>query len=238
MPLTYPRDMPIKGAAGQEFEPYRIDFSSPEQGGALGGVQAGFPRWAAIWTLGRMGADASDALRAFHASMRGQQRRFYGRDLGRPFPKHYRCGFARMTRVGGSPFDGSATSWSVSTDAEGNCLTTLNGLAAGLILSIGDYVGFKWDRAGDAAGSYKGRTAIRLLEPAIVDGSGTVVVNAEPAIPSIVPEGAVAHLDNPCCVMGFITDQNSSIGQTQLGPIDRSLAMKTGTIVALQDLRL
>jgi hypothetical protein len=238
MALTYPRDMPAKGRAGQQFDIYRIDYSAPEAGGALGGIQSGVPRFYSIWTLGKMGADASDALQAFADSMRGGQRRFYGRDLSRPYPKLYQGGFARMRRTGGAPFDGSATSWSETTDAEDNSLLTLGGLAAGLILSIRDYVGFKWDCGGDPEGSYKGRALVRLVEPAIVDGAGSVTVNVEPAVPAIVPEGAIAHLDNPCCIMGLMTDQNSTLGYTQLGPIDRSLAMQSGTIVALQDLRL
>lgn len=227
-----PIEGPTKGASGQEFEPERVDYGAPEAGGALGGVQAGFPRWRAVWTLGRMGALASDLWRAFFAELRGQQRPFLGRDLGRPYPLAYaRTGFAAATRVNGDPFAGDAGGWSVAIDAEQYCQLTLTDIPAGLILSVGDYVGFKWDAAGADEGTFDRRTIVRLIRPAVANDDGEVIVTVEPPVPSLVPEDAVAHLDRPACVMKI------DLTGGRLGPIDRSLAIKSGTIVAYEDLR-
>jgi hypothetical protein len=226
-----PIEGPTKGAAGQEFEAERVDFTAPEAGGALGGVQAGFPRWQATWTLGKMGQLASDEWRAFFAELRGAQRPFLGRDLARPFPLAYvHCGFTRMTKVGGAPFLGAADDWSVSIDDEGYCLLTLEGVPAGLVLSKIDYVGFKWDAAGAEPGSYGRRALVRLIRPAVADGSGNVILVVEPPVPGLVPADAIAHLDRPACVM-------KRSPESKLGAIDRSLAVKSGTLVALEDLR-
>lgn len=231
MPYSFPRAMPTKGASAQSFEIQRVDFQAPEAGGYLGGVQAGFPLWAASWNLGRMGRDASDEWRAFVASLRGSQRRFYGRDLGRPYPKAYPAGFSGMTRAGGGAFDGSATSWSQAIDAEGNAVLTLNGLPASFQIGTGDYVGFRWDDGAGAPGNKERRTLMRALEPVTGNGSGVAIFSAEPPLPSWVGAGVQAHLDNPACVMAIIS------GDTRLGPIDRRLAVQGGTITALQDLR-
>jgi hypothetical protein len=222
MAASFPIAMPTKGAAGQVFEVQRIDYSSSAAGGALGGVQAGFPRWMATWDLGRMGQDASDAWRAFHLMMRGGQRRFYGRDLSRPLPKAH---------LGGLPggFSGSASSWSETLDSEENSRVTLNGVAAGLILSIGDYIGFKWDASGFSAGNYKRRALVRVVEAGVASGGGSVTVTSEPPVPAVVPSGAIAHLDMPVCVMGFLPE-------AQLSAMNRSLAVG-GKIVAIEDLR-
>jgi hypothetical protein len=56
-------------------------------------------------------------------------------------------------------------------------------------------------------------------------------VTCEPPIPSAVPNTAVAHLDNPKCVMALVTDQS------KLNGIDRSLGIRGGQIVGIQDIR-
>lgn len=233
MPLIIPRAMPQKGAAQQEFELRRIHYEAPEAGGELGGVQAGAPRWLAVWNIGRVGADGSDDWRAWLMDMRAGQRRFYGRDFARPYPKAHISGFAGMNRAGGGAFDGMALTWGEAFDAEDNSLVTLTGLPVGLVLSTGDYVGFKWDAAGRPAGTYERRGLVRVGYGGggVANGAGSVTVRCEPAVPISVPLTAKAHLDNPVCVMGIVT------GGTKLGPIDRSRALRSGTIVGLQDLR-
>lgn len=228
-----PLDFPETGASQQEFEPMTIGFASPEGGGAVGGVQAGAPLWMAIWTIGKIGARRSDIWRSWKSRMRGQQRRFFGRDLGRPYPLAHICGFSRMTKVDGTPFIGAASSWSETADADWNSLVTLYGLPAGLILSTNDYIGFKWDADSSDEGSFDRRALVRVVEGGggMADADGTVQVMSEPPVPAVVPEGAIAHLDRPCCVMVLLTDQ------TKLQAIDRRLAIQGGTIAAVQDLR-
>lgn len=232
MAITFPRAMPSRGAAMQEFEPHRVDYEAPEASGFQGGVQAGFPLWVGIWDLGPVGHGVSDEWRAWVASLRGAQKTFYGRDWARPFPLAHINGFAGLNRAGGGSFPGSALTWTQTIDGEGVAYLQLTGLPAALALSVGDYIGLKWDAGGDAAGTYRRRTLTRVLEAGTANGSGVVTVPVEPPVPTlVVPGTALAHLDNPCCVMRQVTDQ------TKLGPIDRRRAIKSGHIVGLQDLR-
>lgn len=231
MAIVFPRLMPSRGIAGQQFEIERVDFQSPEAGGRLGGVQAGFPLWFAQWELGRFGVNTSDEWRAWLTSLRGAQRSFLGLDWARRFPKNYASGFAGLSRAGGGAFDGSATSWSKSIDGDGNQVLTTNGLPAGFTISVGDYVGFKWDAGGALAGSYGRRTMARVIEAGAANGSGAASVLVEPAIPSLVPGTAVAHFDEPACVMKIVPDR------TELSPVVRGGAISGGRIAAAQDLR-
>lgn len=231
--MKAPLEMPASGAALQAFEPQRIDYAAPEAGGRVGGVQAGFPLWMATWSLGRIGEDTSDEWRSFMLELRGAIRTFYGRDLRRPYPKAHIRGFSRMTKVGGTPFTGAASSWSESINADGDSLVTLNGLAPGLILGTGDYVGFRWDATGEGAGNMRRRAMVRVVRGGggMANASGTVIVRSEPPIPACVPGSAIAHLDRPACVMKQLT------AESKLDPIDRRGAVRGGTLVAIQDLR-
>lgn len=231
--MKAPLIMPTSGLALQQFELQRVDYLSPEAGGRVGGVQAGLPLWAPVWTIGKIGEAKSDEFRAFIMELRGAMRTFYGYDLRRPFPKAYRNGFAGLNRAGGGAFDGSATSWSLAIDANDDCLVTLNGLPVGLTLGTGDYVGFTWSATStEVAGiTWKHKSRVIRSGGGVANGSGVVTVKVEPPIPTAVPGTAVVHLDNPACVMRII------VGSSQLQPIDRRGAVTGGTIAAIQDLR-
>lgn len=225
--------MPTSGMALQEFELQRVDYTAPEAGGRVGGVQAGFPLWAATWTIGKIGEGKSDELRAFVAELRGAIRTFYGFDLRRQYPKAYPQGFAAMTRVDGSPFYGNAASWSSAIDASDDCLLSLTGLPSGFIVSTGDYVMHRWDDTDYPAGNQQRRTVSRVIRDGggTADADGKLTIKVEPPIPSAVHPLAVADFANPCCVMRIVT------AQTKLDAIDRRGAIRGGTIVAIQDLR-
>lgn len=217
--ITFPRDMPESGASGQEFELLRVDYAAPEASGFQGGLQAGFPLWQAVWTLGKMGARRSDLWRAWLLTMRGRQRRFYGRDLARPRP---------LAHINGLPggWDGDASAWSTNTDPEKNERLGMIGLPNGLVLSIGDYVGFRWTNSGEQR-----RALVRVVEAAAASSGGAITVTVEPPVPDCVPNVAIAYLERPCCIMRLVPEE------TQLGAVDRRLAVGGGKIVALQDLR-
>lgn len=227
MTISYPRDMPAAFAGQQHFEPEGVDFETAETGGASYGVSAGLPRWAGEWTLANgLSRAQSDECRAFVASLKGAQRSFLGRDHERPYPKLYRDGFTGMSRAGGGAFDGSLTSWSQTIGSDGQALVTMNGLPAGLQLSIGDYMDLRWETL-----TVPRRHLVRMLEAATADGSGVIAgVSVEPPIHVlVVPEDAVAHLDEPACVMRLLP-------ATKIGAMSRRGAVG-GTIVARQDLR-
>lgn len=228
-----PLIMPVSGAAMQEFELQRIDYAAPEASGQVGGVQAGWPLWLAVWTIGKVGAAKSDEWRSWVAECRGSARTFYGADISRPYPRAHQDGFARMTRFNGSAFDGSASTWSQSIDSNDDQLLTLTGLPSGFILGTGDYVGFKWDDSAFTAGNLQRRALVRIIRGGggVASSGGSVQVKVEPPIPACVPSGAKAHLDSACCTMRLLSDQ------TKLDAMDRRLAVRGGTIAAIQDLR-
>ena len=53
-----------------------------------------------------------------------------------------------------------------------------------------------------------------------------------PSDTSVVPAGAIAHFDNPRCLMRIIPEKSN------LGPIGAGGAIGGGNIVAVQDLRV
>lgn len=230
--MTLPIAMPSSGIALQSFEPEWVTYESPAAGGRLDAIAAGTPLWTAVWQTGRMGEARSDAIRAFKARLRGSTRTFLARDLARPFPAAFPGGFAALTRAAGGAFNGAATAWSQTIGSDGEATVRLYGLPASFPLSVGDYIGWKWDAAGSPAGSYDRRALVRVVTPATGNGSGVIDVLVEPPLDTlVVPVGAIAHLDNPCCVMRLINSES------KLGPVDRRKAITNGTLTAVQDLR-
>lgn len=225
-------DVP-SGIARVRFDIQRIDYAAPEASGRQGGVQAGFPLWAARYEIDRSDPDSADLWQAFFDRMRGRLRRFYAIDPKRRLPKLYRFGFAGLTRAGtATAFDGTATSWSQSIDANGNALLTLNGLPAGLVLSVGDMIGLRWDAAGMGVGNMMRRTIARAVLPATATGAGQAQVMVEPPInTALVPSSAIAHLNDPAAVMQLVPEDS------QLGPVGTGGILGGATITAIQDLR-
>lgn len=226
--MKSPVEMPTTYVAQQSFEIQRDDQLSPEASGRLGGVQNGFPLWSAIYTLGRMPEDDSDTWRAWFTGQRGQVRRFIAHDLSRLYPKLYPDGFGAF-----GAFTGAAADWSESVDSDGDSSLTLNlgSDAAGLILSIGDYIDFRWSATETAISGLPWRALVRVTVGGTAGGSGDVTVTVEPNVPTAVPDTAVAHLDNPGCIMAM------ALAQSNLGPIDRLYSINGGQIAGIQDLR-
>lgn len=225
--MKAPAEMPDMYVALQSFEPQRIDYGAPEASGRVAGVQAGFPLWYAVWTLGRMPEANSDEWRAWHLSMRGATRRFIGRDIARPLPKQY---LTSGLPVG---FDGEADDWSETINADDDSELTLNlGVTgAGVVLSVGDYIGFKWTATETSVAGLEWRAVVRVVEGGTADGSGDVTVVVEPPVPSCVPDTATAHLNQPGCIFALVLDNSS------LEAIDRLYSIGGGQITAIQDLR-
>lgn len=212
MIVAYPATPPLPGPSRQSFELERIDYQSGDARGRIGGVTAGFPLWRLEWTLGRLTARMTDEWRAFVAGQRGSQRWFYAYDLYRPHPRFYEAG---------KPYAPVAASWSHAVDSAGVARLTLTGLNAGQVVATGDYAGFEWD-------IWK-RAAVRSLETIIASASGVAVFAIEPAVPAVVPVGAVANLKRPTCLMKLLPD-------TKLASPNRMGQLESGTIAAIQDL--
>ncbi len=220
------------GVARVRFDIERVDFASPEASGRQGGVQAGWPLWSAVFDIERSDADSVDLWAAFLSRLRGRQRQFFAGDPTRAFPKSAPGGFAGMNRAGGGAFPGSALAWSQTIDADGNALIGLTGLPALFAFAPRDFIGFKWDAAGAVAGTYERRTLGRVVLAATASAGGAATVMIEPPLdPLVVPAGAIAHLDRPCCVMRQVPEK------TDLGPVGTGSAGGAGTITAIQDLR-
>ena len=231
MILTQP-DTP-SGIARVKVDIQRVDYAAPEASGRQGGVQAGFPLWTARYEFDRVDPDSADLWQAFFDRLRGRIRRFYAIDPKRRMPKLYRFGFAGLVRAGtATVFDGTATSWIQATDANGNALMTLNGLPAGLQISVGDMIGLRWDAAGAGVGNMMRRTIARAVLPATATGAGQAQVTIEPPInTALVPAGAIAHFNDPAAVMQLVPENS------ELGPIGQGGILGGGTVAAIQDLR-
>lgn len=223
--------MPAVFWSAVEFELRRIDYAAPEAGGRLSGVQAGFPLWTGTWTIDVSGPDEADAARAFMAAIRGSTRRFLGRDVLRSYPKAHKFGFAGMVRAGGGAFDGSATTWSETIDANDDSLVTLTNLPVGLTLAPGDYIGFRWAATEAAIAGLTWHAPVRVVSGGVANGAGAVTVTSEPPVPSAVPAGAVAYLNEPKCTMVLDAAKSS------LQPVGRAGLMGGGQIVGVQDIR-
>lgn len=226
--MKAPIAMPQDYVALQQFELQRVDYGAPEASGRIGGVQAGFPLWSGVWTLGRMPEDDSDDWRAFLTGLRGATRRFIGHDLSRLYPKLYPDGFGAF-----GAFTGAASSWSESINSDDDSRLTLNlgAAAAGLVLSKGDYVDFRYSATETAISGLAWRALVRVVSGATANGSGSLTVTVEPPVPDAVPGSAVAHLDNPGCTMALVLDQSS------LDAVDRLYSVRGGTITGIQDIR-
>lgn len=223
--MKAPAEMPDMYVAFQEFEPQRVDYGSPEASGRLNGVQAGFPLWLGVWTLGRMPIANSDEWRAWLSNLRGATRRFVGRDIARGLPRQY-----MDTGLPGG-FDGTCSGWSETINADGDAELTLEGLPAGFVLSQGDYIDFRYPATEDSVAGLPWRALTRVVQGGTADGSGDVMVIVDPPVPSAVPSDAVAHLDEPGCTMALVLDD------TSLQPVDRLYSISGGQIKALQDIR-
>lgn len=223
----------LSGIARVRLTIERVDFAAPEASGRQGGVQAGFPLWSARYELDRSDPVSADLWQAFFDRLRGRIRRFYAIDPTRALPRAYRFGFTGLVRAGTTTaFTGPATSWSQTITADGDAQLTLNGLPAGLVIGVGDYIGFRWDAAGAGTGNMMRRTMMRAVLPATANSSGVAVVTAEPPLDTaLVPSSAIAHLDNPACVMQLVPEDS------ELGLIGAGGILSGGGITAIQDLR-
>jgi hypothetical protein len=226
--MKAPIEMPTMYVAQQQFEPQRVDFGAPEASGRLGGVQAGSTLWSGVWTLGRMPEANSDEWRAFLRTIRGATRRFIGRDLARQYPKLYPDGFGAF-----GAFTGAASTWSESINSDGDSAVTLHlgAAAAGLVLSVGDYIDFRYSASETAIAGKAWRALVSVTVGATANGSGDVTVTVEPPIPAAVPSDAIAHIDQPGVTM--VLDLQSS----NVGPVDRLYSINGGQIVGVQDIR-
>lgn len=224
--MKAPVEMPTMYVALQQFEPLRVDYGAPEASGRIGGVQAGFPLWQMVCSLSRMPIEYSDQWRAWLTGMRGATRRLIGRDLARQLPRAY-------VEAGSLPggFDGEASDWSETINADGDSELTLEGLPVGLILSQGDYIDFRYTATEDAIAGLAWRHLARVVEGGTADGSGDVTVTIEPPMPTAVPGSATAHVSETGCVMALILEQ------TNIDAVDRLYSILGGQITAVQDLR-
>lgn len=221
MTITYPRPMPEVGSMSISFETQQVDYMSPETGGRIGAVAAGFPLWRMRLSLQNMNVRDADIWRAFIATLRGSRRAFLAHDITRRRPRFPTDG----------PFSDVAGGWSQAINAEGDAILTLAGLLPGMPLWIGDYVGFRWDAAGADEGSYGRRALVRVVETGVANAFGTAVVTVEPPVPTVVPVDAQAHFGRPSCLMRIVT------GSTQLGEqVLGGYTAQGGTIEAVQEL--
>lgn len=221
------RGMPEIGEVRMAFDLQRVDQGAPETSGRLGGVQIGWPRWTMKLDMTTLTFAQADRLRAWARRLRGQQRRFLGRDTWRPYPIAHAGGFRNMLRVGGGAFDGTAGGWSDSLDSDGDCFLTLDDVPSGLILTNGDYIGFKWESVEGEGYDRFALVTVDDDEPVRADETGSITVEISPVLPTMVPVGAIAYLNAPVCLMKLAEG-------TQMPANERGFAESGSTIAAVQ----
>lgn len=217
--------MPTTGIVSMSFEPRRVDYLSPETGGRLGAVTAGFPLWRMQLRLGVTFDLADEEWSAFMLALRGSQRRFKAIDLRRRAPR-------------ATPQVEATSVWEQTIDADGNALLALGDLIPASVLSTKDYIGFRWDAAGSDPGSKDALALVRVVGSAttlggqgIADGTGAATVMVEPPVPTIVPGDAEAYFYDAGCLMKLVPG-NSQLGDSVLGDHTE----QGGTIEAVQEL--
>jgi hypothetical protein len=213
MVLTFPMTMPTVGAMAQTFEPERVDYVSPEAGGMMGAMTAGFPRWLMKMTLNSMSFADADIWRAWLAVQRGPQRPFFAFDIDRQHPRYHRDG---------RPYNPSPASWSQTINGDDLAMLGLTGLLPGQTVSMGDYIGLVW-------GGSK-RALVRAVDTGRAGASGLLSVAVEPPLPPIVPANAKVTLRRAGCMMRLVT------GETKLGEQGLGYFTSGSTISAAQDL--
>jgi hypothetical protein len=214
MTISFPRELPSFGGLSVSFELARVDYLSPEQGGRLLAVTAGFPLWRMSLSYTNLSRARADALEAWRDSLRGVQRTFYAWDHSRPVPRFH---------ANGIPFNAAPSGWSQAIDADGTAYLTLTGLLAGQVVSYRDYVGFVWDTTK--------RSLVRAIEPAQADAAGSATFAVEPPVPPLTPPTAAVTLRKAECLMRLVT------GETQLAEHGLMFMGSGGRIVGIQDLR-
>jgi hypothetical protein len=98
------------------------------------------------------------------------------------------------------------------------------------VLGQGDYIGFAGRDRNRVAG-LTWHAPVRVVTGASPTGRASDGDVSEPPIPRPFPVSATAYLDHPKCVMALVTDQS------KLNGIDRSLGIRGGQIVGIQDIR-
>lgn len=218
--------MPLTSLVGVSFEIQRVDYVSPETGGRQGAVAAGFPLWRMRLNLGVMFGAEEDRWRAFLASLRGARRQFVAIDPTRRAP------LSRARNV-------TTATWSQAIVGDDDqAMLTMEDLRPATVLSPGDYIGFRWDAAGDEPGTKRALALVRVTGSAttwgqrsVVDAAGEVTVEIEPPVPTIVPNDAEVYFHDAGCLMRLIPNA-SQVGAQVLGGHTEA----GGVVEALQDL--
>lgn len=191
MSLTFPRALPNLRILKSDLELDESGYTViPETSGKLISVERAQPLWQARYATQAPNEALYGEWQAWLASLKGAGRMFYGQDVFRRYPLAHKAGFAGMTRAGGGSFSGAATSWSLNGDRD---VLTLNGLPAAFMVTVGDYVMFRWD-------DWK-RSLHRFLETGAANGSGAGAWTIEPGAPAWLDAEAVADLATPTCLM-------------------------------------
>lgn len=200
MALILPQTMISTRAMSQTFELERVDYLSPEAGGRLGAITAGFPRWLTTLTYNNMDFATAARLRAWLDIQRGAQRTFVAYDVDRQVPFWH--------QGGGRPYNATAAEWSQDIDGDGIARLSLGGLMTGQVVSVGDYVGQVWGASKLAL--------VRACETVVADGSGDATFAIEPPVPTLVPGDAAINLKRASCLMRLDT-ANTKLAEQGLG---------------------
>jgi hypothetical protein len=188
MSITFPRDLYDDRHVSCDFMTVRYEGTNQIERGLTQSIEMADRRWKAVYQTIQLSSDDLASWRAWLDSLDGSHF-FFGRDIGRPYPKAYQSGFAGLAKAGGGDFDGTG----ITISALSASSISLADLPAGLVLAVGDYIGL--EQSGKF-GLY------RIIEGVTADESGAAVVDVRPAVlTNIFTTEGVAVLAQPKCVM-------------------------------------
>jgi hypothetical protein len=193
MVISFPRDIPeING-----FQPFRALSFQPEfmqtrrtsRGAQPQVADLGSALWVAQMTSMELSHEAALELETWLQTLRGGSRLFKLWHPLRRYPKHYRDGFAGLSRAGGGSFDGTCTLNAIGAQRDTIELTTL---PASFVFSNGDMVSYPIGASS--------RALHRVVEASTGSGGGVATIAIEPTVPLGVATAVTATLVKPYCL--------------------------------------
>lgn len=184
MAISYPRAdlFDLCTIKNTTFWPMFRQELSRVSGGETQAKDLGSALWRASFTTAPQRRAEAAAIEAALISLNGSARSFLAHDIRRPFPAAHADGIFADTGTIDALFSGDAFS------------LRLAGLAAGITLSPGDYIGFEY-------GARPSRALHLITTGGVVDGAGKVLFDVFPAIRPGALAGAAVTLKRAPCEM-------------------------------------
>ena len=161
------------------------------------------PAWYGRFETPRLQPAQMKLWQAWHKTLRGGLKRFVAYDIRRELPEAY-WSTGQMPDDGGSPWDGITTVTSLATPGQ----IALSGVPVDYQATAGDRIGLEETISSKDHYGY-----FEIVEDAVANGAGALMVSVEPLVQSAFTTAATAKLYRPLCL--FVLRQGSFSGPTR-----------------------